>query len=107
VAFGRPGESTESSAQSTQGGTATTFVSIRPQSPSVAVAASQGQARPTCQADPADDERQPVPLEDRTGWGFFGLLSDVLAELEAAQKRFLGELGFRNRAEAALRDLKA
>ena len=40
---------------------ATTSLLIRPQGPSVALAASQGQARPTCRADPAGDERQSVP----------------------------------------------
>ena len=80
--------------------------SFRRQGPSVAASASQGQAGPTGKADPAADERQPVPVEERLGRLFFDRLPDDPVGLEAAQERFGGELGFRDRAEAAFRDLQ-
>ena len=62
----------------------------------------QCQAGPTCQADPAGDERQPVPVEERRGRWLHGRLPDELAGPEAGQERFEGEFGLGDRPEPAL-----
>ena len=84
-----------------------TCESIRPQGPSVAVAASQGQAGPACQADPADDERQPVPVEGRRGRWLKLMPPIKQARPEAGQEGFEGELGRGDRPEHALLHVQA
>ncbi len=80
----------------------TTLLSIDPRGLPIATSASQCQAGPTCQADPAGGERHPVPAEKIWDRGLHLTLPEDLAGSEVGQERFQGEFGVGNRPEAAL-----